>query len=83
MGFPAGLVVKKPPANAGDAGLICGLGRSPGGGNGIPIRHSCLENPTGKGAWWATGHGVAESDTTERLSMRTRIISTSRTRLSD
>ena len=74
MGFPAGLVVKKPPANAGDAGLICGLGRSPGGGNGIPIHHSCLENPrslVGYRPW-----GCKESDTTERLSMLTRIIST-------
>ena len=59
-------VVKNPPANAGnarDAGLICGLGRSPGGGNVNPLQYSCLENPTDRGAWWATVHGVAESRT--------------------
>ena len=37
MGFPGGLVVKHPPANAGDVGSIPGLGRSPGGGNGNPL----------------------------------------------
>ena len=57
------LVVKNPPANAGDArqvGLIPGLGRSPGGGRGNPLQYSCLENPMDRGAWWATVHGVAE-----------------------
>ena len=61
MGLPPGLMVRKPPANAGDAGLICGLGRSRGGGNGIPLWHSCLENPMDRAAWWATGHGIAKS----------------------
>ena len=63
-GFPGGPVVKNPPANAGaegDLGLIPGCGRSPGGGNGNPLQYSCLENPMGRGAWWATVHGVAES----------------------
>ena len=48
------LVVKNLPANAGDirnAGLIPGLGKSPGGGNGNPLQYSCLENLIDKGAW--------------------------------
>ena len=62
------LVVKNSPANAGDvgdAGLIPGSGRSPGGGHGNPLQYSCLENPMDRGAWWATVHGVKELDTTE------------------
>ena len=43
--FPAGSVVKKTPANAGDAGSIPGSGRSPGGGNGNPLQYFCWENP--------------------------------------
>ena len=42
-GFPGGLVVKNPPANAGDSGSIPGLGKSPGGGYGNPLQYSCLE----------------------------------------
>ena len=53
------LVVKNPPVNAGDAGSIPGLGRSPGGGHGNPFQYSCLENPMDKEAWWATVHSVA------------------------
>ena len=41
-------------ANAGDIGLICGLGRSPGEKNGNPLQYSCLGNPIDRGAWWAT-----------------------------
>ena len=44
-GFPGGLVVKNPPANAGDVGLIPGSGRSPGEGNGNTLQYSCLRNP--------------------------------------
>ena len=60
-GFPGGAVAKNPPAKAGDAGdlgPIPGLGRSPGRRNGNPLQYSCLENPTDRGAWWATVHGV-------------------------
>ena len=59
------LVVKNLPANAGDirdSGLIPGLGRSPGGGNGNPLQYS-LENPMDRGAWRATLCGVAKSRT--------------------
>ena len=62
------LVVKNPPANAGngrDVDLIPGSRRSPGGGNGNPLQYSCLENPMGRGAWQATVHRVAELDTPE------------------
>ena len=65
MGFPGGSVVKNPPANAGDLGLISGSGRSPGGRNGNPLQYFCLENPMDRGAWQAIVHGVAkESDMT-------------------
>ena len=59
MGFPHSSVDKGSACNAGDPGLIPGLGRSPGEGNGNPLQYSCLENPTDRGAWWATVHGVA------------------------
>ena len=58
-------MVKNPPANAGDARSICGLGRSPGGGNGNPLQYSCLENPMDREAWWTTVLRLSESDTTE------------------
>ena len=60
MGFPGSLVVKHPPTNAGDMGLIPGLGISPGEGNGNPLQYSCLENSIDRGAWWATVHGVTK-----------------------
>ena len=63
MGFPGGSWVKNPPANTGDAGLIPGLGRSPGEGNGNLFQYSCLRNPMDKGAWWVTDHGVKKSQT--------------------
>ena len=63
------LVVKNPPANAGDIrdmGSVPGSGasgRSPGGGHGNPLQYSCLENPMDRGAWWVTVHRVAKSRT--------------------
>ena len=47
--------------------MIPGLGRSPRKGNGNPVQYSCLKNPLDRGAWWATVHVVAESDTTDQL----------------
>ena len=61
MTFPGGSVVKNPPANAGDKGLIPGLERSPGEGNGNPLQHSCLGNPMNRGTWWAIVNGVVKS----------------------
>ena len=61
-------VVENPPANAGDIRylhLILGSGRSFGGGHGDPHQYSCLGNPMDRGTWWATVHGVTESDMTE------------------
>ena len=61
-------MVENPPANAGDlrdVGSIPGWGTSPGRGHGKPLQYPCLENPTDRGAWWATVHEVAESDATE------------------
>ena len=61
MGFTSYSVVKNPLDNAGDMGSIPGLGRFPGGGNGIPLQYSCLENPTERGDWQAAVHGVTKS----------------------
>ena len=57
------LSIKNLPANAGDTGSILGLGRSPGKGNGNPLQYFCLENPMDRGAWRATVHRVAKSQT--------------------
>ena len=66
QGFPGGLVVKNSSANAGDVGLISGLGRSPGGGNGNSLQYSCLgkipwtEEPGGLYSPWSRriGHNL-------------------------
>ena len=60
--------MKNPPAvtgDTGDAGLIPGSGRYPGGGHGNPLQYSCLENPMDRGAWWAIVHRVEKSKMTE------------------
>ena len=71
------LVVKNPPASAGDireVGSIPALGRSPGGGQGNPLQYSCLENPMDRGAWWATVHRFAKNQTQlKRLSTHARV----------
>ena len=53
--------LKNSPAIAGDVGLIPGLGRSPGEGNGNPVQYSRLENPMDRGAWQAIVHGITKS----------------------
>ena len=66
MGFLGGRVVENSSANAGgagDMGLISGLGRSLGGGNGNPLQYSCLGNPMDRGDWWAIGPRVVKSRT--------------------
>ena len=69
------LVVKNPPANAGDignAGSIPGSGISLGGGHGNPLQYSCLENPMDREAWQTTVHRVSKSQTQlKQLSMHT------------
>ena len=72
------LVVKNPPASAGDerdAGSIPGYGRISGEGNGNPLQYACLENPTDRGAWQDTVHGVVKSQTwLNRLSTITVVL---------
>ena len=62
-GFPGGSGGKESTCNVEDLGLIPGLGRSPGEGNGYPLPCSCLENPRDGRAWWAAVYGVAQSRT--------------------
>ena len=62
--FPGGSGVKNPPTtweDVGDMGLIPGLERSPGVGNGHPLQYYCLDNCMDGRAWWATVRGVTKS----------------------
>ena len=69
-GLPGGSDGKESACNAGDLGLTSGSGRSPGEGNGNPLKYSCLENPIDSGAWQVTVHEVTkESDMTEGLTL--------------
>ena len=63
MGFPDSSAAKESACNEGDLGSIPGLGLYPGEGNGYPLQYSCLENSMNRGAWQATVHGVAKSET--------------------
>ena len=62
-GFAGASDGKESACNAGDAGSLPGLGRSHREGNDNPLQYSCLGNPKYRGAWWATVHGVAKSQT--------------------
>ena len=63
VGFPSGSEGKASACVAGDPASIPGSGRSPGEGNGNPLQYSFLEKPMDGGAWWATVHRVAKSQT--------------------
>ena len=63
VGFPDGSNGKESTCNTGDRGSIPALGRSHGEENDNPLQYSCLENPMDGGAWRATVHGVAKSQT--------------------
>ena len=63
FGLPCWLSSKESALNVGDAGLIPGSGRSPGGGHSNTLQYSCLENPMDKEDWWAIVHGVTKSST--------------------
>ena len=83
--FQVVLMAKNPPANTGevrDAGSVPESGSSPGKGNGYPLQYSCLKNPMNRGAWWAAGPRITESQTWLRwLSRHTCTVITHRSAL--
>ena len=62
-GFPGGSISEESACSVEDLGSVFGLGRSPGEGHDILLKYSCLENSKDRGAWWATIHGIAKSQT--------------------
>ena len=70
-GFPGSSIGKESACSAGDPGSVPGSGRSPGEGNGNPLRNSCLGKPTNRGAWRATIRGSQEAATAEQLTLDT------------
>ena len=81
LGFPGGSDGKESACNEGDLGLIPGLGRSPAEGHGNHSSILAWRIPMDRGAWQATVHGIAELDTTERLSTTSLLSSIIRCRL--
>ena len=67
--FPSGSVSKESACNAGDPGSVARLERSPGERNGNSLQYSCLGNPMDRRAWRATGHGIAELNMAEQLTL--------------
>ena len=63
LGFPGGSNSKESTHNLGGLGLIPGLGRPPGEGNGYSLQYSFLENSMDRGAWWAIVNAVAKGQT--------------------
>ena len=61
LGLRWGSYSKESACNVGDLGLMPGLERSPGEGNGYSLQYSCLKNSMDRGAWWAAVHGVSKS----------------------
>ena len=75
LGLPWWFSGKESACNAGDPGLIAGLGRFPGEGYGHPLQHSCLENSMDREAWQATVHRVTQSQTrVKQLGSRRRCV---------
>ena len=74
IGLLSWLTVKESACSARDPDLIPGSGRSPGGGHGNLPRHSYLENPMDRGAWWAAAHGVTQRTRLKRLSSSKKVI---------
>ena len=75
-------MVRNPPANSGDVGLIPGSGRLPGEGSSNPLQYSCLANPMDREAWWARVHSVAKSQT-QQLNIHTHNLSTTYTEMNN
>ena len=82
LGFSGGSDSKESACNGGDLGLIPGLGRSPGEGNGSPLQCSCLESPMDRGAWWPIVQPVVAQSRTRLSDFHFSILSLRQFRLS-